>query len=444
MHTTRLLVAATLGTMFQATSLSQSPPPVAVLRPEGGVTPRDPSGQVASPRSDARPPLVPVTELDLDTADPDLDGERVSVAFSEPTLVRDILLLLVRDTGLSLVPEPGPALEQTFIGEIRDLTLREALDAILDPLGLDYHVTRRIVRVFPLALDTRLYSVDYVAGRVRAAGPLGGRAPDFYADLADGVQTLLSPEGRMHLDRIAGLLQVTDRQGRLERVERYLELVLLRATRQIRLDATIVEVTLTEETASGVDWQAIAGVLAQAARADAAEMVGGGRFALTLRGVETADVLAALADQGELRVLATPHIRTMSNQPALVRSESLVGVSVSVIAQMSADGLIQMSVHPRLVDAGAADGVSSDHGRTGNVREIDTVVRVSDGDMLVMSGLLSDRVRTDRRRVPVLGRIPLLGRALTRETTHRYTTDLVIMLTPTLVSAEAALAARTP
>ena len=79
---------------------------------------------------------MPVTQLDLRQPHPELDGQRISLGFSEPTPIIDILLLLVRDTRLSVIPDP--ALEQTFLGEIKNVTIREALDLILEPLGLDY------------------------------------------------------------------------------------------------------------------------------------------------------------------------------------------------------------------------------------------------------------------------------------------------------------------
>ena len=94
---------------------------------------------------------------------PDLDGRRFSLSFAQPTPIRDILLLLVSDTNLSLIPDP--ALEQTFIGELKNVTLREALDLILEPLGLDYSVRGNVIRVFVRELETRLYSIDYVITR---------------------------------------------------------------------------------------------------------------------------------------------------------------------------------------------------------------------------------------------------------------------------------------
>ena len=103
---------------------------------------------------------VPITQLDLRQPHPELDGQRISLGFSEPTPINDILLLLVRDTRLSVIPDPS--LDQAFLGDIKNVTIREALDLILEPLGLDYSVRGQIIRVFPRELETRFYSIDYV------------------------------------------------------------------------------------------------------------------------------------------------------------------------------------------------------------------------------------------------------------------------------------------
>jgi MSHA biogenesis protein MshL len=105
-------------------------------------------------------PSLPITQLDVQQADPELDGQRISLGFSDPTPIRDILLMLVRDTRLSVIPHPS--LEQSFIGDLKNVSIRQALDLMLEPLGLDYSVQGQVIRVFPRELETRFYSIDYV------------------------------------------------------------------------------------------------------------------------------------------------------------------------------------------------------------------------------------------------------------------------------------------
>src|SRR6266540_3195198 len=254
-------------------------------------------------------PSAPVTQLDEQQGHPDLDNRRFSLSFAQPTPISDILLLLVSDTNLSLIP--SPALDQTFIGELKNVTLREALDLILEPLGLDYSVRGNVIRVFPRELETRLYSIDYVitrragsrsmsastgagaggggtaagaggaadgaitaGGGGGAAGGTGGGggggssssvggndAPDLFGDLQAGITNLLSPDGKFNLDRTSALLQVTDRTSRLDLIEQYLDASMLRATRQVQIEAKVIEVELRDEFSAGINWKAVLGSL---------------------------------------------------------------------------------------------------------------------------------------------------------------------------------------
>src|SRR5262245_26194353 len=118
------------------------------------------SASLADAQSATPPKPLPAIQLEVSPRRPDLDGSRFSLAFSTPTPIRDVLLLLVRDTKLSVVP--APSLDQRFVGDLKNVTLREALDLILDPLDLDYAVDRQVLRVYPRELETRFYNIDHV------------------------------------------------------------------------------------------------------------------------------------------------------------------------------------------------------------------------------------------------------------------------------------------
>lgn len=394
----------------------------------------------AAPQAQVEPrpvPLqpLPATQLDLREGRGALDGERLSLGFSEPTPIEDILLLLVRDTELSLVPDP--ALDQVFVGELKNVTIREALDLMLDPLGLDYLADGQVIRVFRREPETHLYSVDYVAV---ARADLD--APDLYSELAQGVRTLLSPNGRMNVDRVAALLQVTDMPARHARVAQYLETVMLRVTRQVQIDARVIEVYLRDPSASGIDWERARqrlGTAASVAEPDTGPSVSG--TGVALRPGEEAAFLAALAEQGEVRVLSKPRVSAMNNAPVVVRVGTEVepgtladGFVLRVTPQISADGIVHMRISPSVreqLDTRPSRGASARPAV--GVREADTFARVRQGDTVMITGLTRAREETETSRTPVIGHVPLLGQLFTRSETIRRRTDLVIALTPTAV-----------
>ena len=106
-------------------------------------------------------PALPLTQLDERVLAADLDNRTFTLTFAQPVPVRDLLLLLVRGTSLSIVPDP--AIGGTFIGELKNVTVRQALGLILRPLGLDYALDGGVVRVFRREPETRIFDLNYIA-----------------------------------------------------------------------------------------------------------------------------------------------------------------------------------------------------------------------------------------------------------------------------------------
>jgi MSHA biogenesis protein MshL len=391
----------------QAGSGPPLPSPLAVSRladpqsPAGVPAPAHVSQQASQPSGQKPLPPLPVTRLEERLREEYLDaGRTFSLRLNDPVPVKEVLLLLVRDTRFSIVASAG--VEGAFVGELKDVTLKQALDLVLHPLDLDYLVDDTFIRVFPRRLETRRFDVNYVltsrSTERSVGGPAGdrGSAPvrvssvdhaDLYAELAAGMTTLLSSDGRFNLDRKAALLQVTDYPDRLDQVRLYVEAVEQRATRQVAIQAWLVEVALDASHAAGLDWSAVTG-----------RSSGG----VTVTEISAQALLSALAAQGAVNVLATPRVSAMNNEPAVMRAD---GITLTVTPQIAVDGFVQMSITPSVTDGDAAPA-GAGAPRAG-VREADTFVRVRGGETVVISGLMRQR-----------------GAART---------DLVVLLTPTLV-----------
>ena len=389
----------------------------------------------------------PVARLDDGEQGADLDRARAgSLAIAQPLPIRDVLLLLLRGTGFSVVFDP--AVTGSFIGELSDLSLRQALEAVLVPARLDYRRDGRVIQVFPPHTETRLFEVGHLdirrTWKRRATGGEGADGgvaadltatveSDFFGELTDGVRALLSPAGRAHVDRSAGVVQVTDFADRLQQVGIFIETVVLRATRQVQIVSRVLEVTLTERPA--IDWTAVA-------KAAGITPGSGG-------GIDVTDfdrLLAAIGAFGSVRLLAAPRILATNNEPAVMRivsggarflsggdragtAAAESGLTLSITAQISADGIVQMNVSPTIATAGPDRSSAS----SGSVVEVDTVVRVRGGETVVIAGLLRDATEV----VSAAGVSGMLG-VKNRRTSR---TELVVLLTPTVVNAGAIPAA---
>jgi type II secretory pathway component GspD/PulD (secretin) len=174
-------------------------------------------------------------------------------------------------------------------------------------------------------------------------------------------------------------------------------------------------------------------------------------------------VIDALKQQGTLKVVSTPRLRTLNNQPAVVRvgqdfpifirqvttapgsppvttvTESVqtvtVGTVLSITPQISSDNLITLDLTPavsRLVQV-ATSATGDTNAPVIDIRQASSIVRVRDGATIVMGGLVQDSSTTTHRKIPILGDIPLLGKAFSGEYKTSERTELVFFLTPRIV-----------
>jgi len=453
------------------------------------------AAQVPAPQAQGtEPPLRPlaVTQLDERQEGGDLDSTRpVSIMLSDPTPIVDLLLMLVRNTRLSVVPDPD--VQGTFRGELKDVTLRQALEMILQPHGFDYSVQGNLIRVFKRRLETRRFDLNYVVtrrsgsrtlaasnsitpsasgmnqmtagnGQGSSAEVTGKDDGDIFSDLATGVQTLLSPEGRFNMDKKAAMLQATDYPDRLDQIQLYVEAVQNRATRQVQIQAKVIEVSLHEDFSAGINWNLIIERAGDAVSLTQRVVPSsGGTMTVGLNIKDFTGLLNAFASQGKVNVMASPTVNALNNEPAIMRvgtqdvffrtttqTDAVTGrilqttvepqaitegVVLSVTPQIAADGMINMSITPSLTErTGQATSRFGDTVPVLSVREADTLVRVRENETIVIAGLMDERLRREQRKVPFLGDLPGIGAIFRSETTSRRKTDLVILLTPTVMT----------
>jgi type II secretory pathway component GspD/PulD (secretin) len=331
------------------------------------------------------------------------------------------------------------------MGELKNVTVRQALALILPPLELDYRVDGAFIRVGRRAPETRLFDVNYLAtartGSTLVGGPSAGggtatisgtTSTDVFADIAGGVKMLLSPGAVFNVDRKAGLVQVTDFPERLDRVALYLDTVHDRVHRQVQIDVRVVEVELNDADAEMVDWTAAAaGAGAEGVVPARASMVG-------LRVADVNQLLSGLAAQGRVVTVAAPRVLALNNEPALVRAvaeapaaragerPAVGGVTLEVTPQISSNSVVTLSLSPivTLQDADAGQRTPA----VTTIRETDTLARVTDGETLVLGGFTRQRETRERQSAGTRG--GWFGRTTV---VTRKRIELVIMLTPRIL-----------
>lgn len=171
-------------------------------------------------------------------------------------------------------------------------------------------------------------------------------------------------------------------------------------------------------------------------------------------------LIRALEAQGKLEVLSRPQILVNNNQQArfqVGQEISLVsfvqftdqgvsnapvtrvdiGVILDVLPSISPDRFVRMDVNPSITSLSARTTQISENFDAPIIdkREVKTVVTVKDGQTVVIGGLFSNRSEMRKQKVPFFGDIPVLG-ALFRTSLHRREkTELLVVITPHVVSS---------
>ncbi|WP_051309440.1 pilus (MSHA type) biogenesis protein MshL [Desulfogranum japonicum] len=294
------------------------------------------------------------------------------------------------------------------------------------------------------------------------------------------------------LDKSVGLITVTAPRPLLQKVELYINTLKKELYRQVILEAKIIEVYLQDNSKIGLDWSAvlkdfdITGYAYFGNSTDADVSAGQvypwipaegdehsvTRFIskITMDPLNFSVMLNALNEQGDANVLSNPKITVLNGQPALIsvgrdiayvkemeREEEVSdgvrtvtysitvdnvveGVSLGVVASILDDDKVILHLTPVTTDL-IDDPIQ--YRTFGNVyevglprvgiREMSTMVEVSNGEMLVIGGLIDEVESTDGSFMPIVGSIPLIRYLFGAEEKIHQKRELVILLTPRVI-----------
>ncbi|MGR8946413.1 MAG: pilus (MSHA type) biogenesis protein MshL [Gammaproteobacteria bacterium] len=285
----------------------------------------------------------------------------------------------------------------------------------------------------------------------------------------------------------AGIVSVRATDAEHGLVQEFIDLVLTNARRQVLIEATIVEVTLNDQYQAGVDWrvllnddksgvgvnQSLLGAVTDGViDSNISSMVFGltdpnnnGRFIdLTIR---------LLREFGDAQVLSSPRLMALNNQTAVLKVvEELVyfevevtdrestatsqgttfidtevrsvpvGLVMALTPQISPNQEVTLTIRPTISEqVGEALDPNPVFTDVTNavpvirVREMESVLRLTNGQVAVLGGLMQEEFRAGNREVPGLSRLPIIGETLfNAEEQRSEKTELVIFLRPVIVN----------
>ncbi len=311
---------------------------------------------------------------------------------------------------------------------------------------------------------------------------VGAGGGDSGVSILSVLQSVLSRNGRLAVEPRTNSLIVTDMAEVFPQVEQILS-ELDRKAPQVQIEAQIVEINLDRLNELGIEWGGSRGEMATFTGPSRATdyLVRPGFFSgdswknffgdpTTANGAITPGSLSlsqlqatlrALVSRAEARYLGRPKVVTINNKSAIITitkdaavglssvsnsgtsssttntsvERRRIGVTLIVTPQVNKEGYITLNVQPSYSDVQSSaitiTGQSTVYDPVS--RGVSTLVRVKNGQTIVLGGLLQTTESKTVRKVPLLGYIPIVGWFFTSVSQENKKTDLVLFLTPTLL-----------
>jgi len=300
---------------------------------------------------------------------------------------------------------------------------------------------------------------------------------DIYAQIEEVVKSSLSPHGSFSLNRAIGILEIKDRRDSIERIESYIKNIKTYYNSQVLITAKVVEVSLSDSSRYGIDWTSIHGNIGDYSFNPIEQnlLIPTGNLLPALEievnspehGIDAA--LNALEEFGDIKVLSNPRIRVTNGQPALISvgtSSSYIQEITLTITTLDGGGTI---TEPEVTIGSIFDGIMlgvipyidlesgyvnisitpiksrviklEERNISGNtytlptvdLEETSTQIRVKNGNIVALGGLISKNLVNTTKSIPILGDIPYLGYLFSQNVKSVETNELVILLEPVII-----------
>ncbi|MDH3220055.1 MAG: pilus (MSHA type) biogenesis protein MshL [Gammaproteobacteria bacterium] len=320
---------------------------------------------------------------------------------------------------------------------------------------------------------------------------------DFWTELKDTLTSIVGDgEGRsIVVDRHSGLVIVRAMPGELRDVEAYLENAQDSMQRQVILEAKVIEVVLNDSFQSGIDWAAISknrnfsiGTNSVVEGTAGSAVINAADDVIVSSGLDVTNtpfanlfavgsssntfgaLITLLNTQGDAQVLSSPRVSTVNNQKAVIKVGSdeffvtevsssttsgtggtttnpeltltpfFSGIALDVTPQISAAGEVILHIHPSVSEITdqlkniTVGGESFELPLAfSTVRESDSIVKASNGQVVVIGGLMQNSTNDQNAGVPGASDVPFFGELFKQKQKVNRRSELVILLRPIVV-----------
>jgi type IV pilus assembly protein PilQ len=399
--------------------------------------------------------------------------DSIEIAYIEAD-IQNVLRTLAAKAGVNLILGDEVAGKVTV--NLKGISYQEAMQLIAESKGYAYVMDKGIVKIKSREsldvepVELRMYTLAYAKAD----------------DVKKTLEPVLTKQGKIQVDQRSNTLVLSDTPSNLSKLVPLIQ-SLDTQTPQVMIEAKFVEVTKNPQKNLGINWSntllnhpiTAGSPLATAAGNTVtpppsdflvSKGVSGAitpAFATALLDAGTAQaIFSFLSQDTDSELLANPRVVTTDNQKARIsiseqypipdfsfseQTASLqisgfeykdIGIILEVLPRINKNSFVTLDVTPTASSQGDNVPLSSGGGNTVNIpiintRTATTTVLIKSGNTLAIGGLMRVDVTDTYTKVPLIGDAPILGPLFRSKSLSKTKRDLLIFLTPTIVSADA-------
>jgi general secretion pathway protein D len=282
----------------------------------------------------------------------------------------------------------------------------------------------------------------------------------------------------------SGVLSVRATSRQHKEIQKFIDQVVRGVQRQVLIEATVAEVRLNDQYQAGVDWKRISGDYSYSQSTLAGNIATDPYYAISYNNANSvlgnvSATVRMLEQFGSVKVLSSPKIMALNNQSAILKvvdnlvyftfaaptitnptntsgisSVNLtlenvatprflpVGLMMNVTPQVGDDDVITLNVRPTISRViGFVNDPTPSLAKAGvisripeiQVREVESILKVANGDIAIIGGLMQDTIDQKNDGVPTLSRLPVVGDLFSFRNDTYAKTELVIFLRPVVI-----------
>jgi type IV pilus assembly protein PilQ len=404
-------------------------------------------------------------------------GDKYSIELRNADL-GDVIRFFAYKYNLNIIADKD--VEGTVTASLSNISIKEALKQILDSQGYTMTEVDNVIRVKKKPPPTKHFKLKNISVN----------------DIKDSLASLLSAHGKLILDENSNSIMVTDDEDHIRLVEKFINNVDVKG-KQVFIEAKFLETTVGNVENLGIEWNIVASATgAKRPHTFPFRKTGDKSFypdvgteegfssktgwPVLTEGYDTGDsdttttfwtlgtldfsetqaVLRALLTDSNTKIISNPQVAAINNQKAEISISTEyplptyeinsdtgeltvsgyeykdIGIVLNVTPLITEDDYITMDIEPEVgtitdsVEGGVVDLpiISS--------KKASTKVTIKDGQTIVIGGLISEDDSNTIKKVPLLGSVPLLGQLFTYKSKSNEKRELLIFVTPHIISPE--------